>query len=190
MHPFLKYIRCQRIKTTRGNTRDVVWSQHAMLTWSETIELSAPYLHLFFNLKRIVFLLWKSNHSEGIWTQVVSERIGFITPPRNRKGIMLYMLYFYNNISPPLPPPLSLSLPLFLSLSFSLPLSLSFLIYMAFCQLQTDTQHAKRKWRGIKAGKEKYNLKDDWKTRKSPNMWRWEKRQLILALGPGSALPR
>ena len=28
------------------------------------------------------------------------------------------------------------------------------------CRLQTDTQHAKRKWRGIKVGKEKCNLKD------------------------------
>ena len=29
------------------------------------------------------------------------------------------------------------------------------------CQLQTDTLHAKRKWRGIKVGKDKCNLKDD-----------------------------
>ena len=28
-------------------------------------------------------------------------------------------------------------------------------------QLQTDTQHAKCKWRDIKVGKEKSNLKDD-----------------------------
>ena len=36
-------------------------------------------------------------------------------------------------------------------------------------QLQTDTQHAKRKWRGIKVGKEKCNLIDDGKLRKCPN---------------------
>ena len=38
------------------------------------------------------------------------------------------------------------------------------------CQLQTDTQHAKHKWRGIKVGKEKCNWKNNSKTRKSPNM--------------------
>ena len=37
-----------------------------------------------------------------------------------------------------------------------------------------------------KSGQEKCNLKDDWNTR---NMWRWEKRQLILASGSGFALP-
>ena len=35
------------------------------------------------------------------------------------------------------------------------------LLVLRECQSQTDTQHAKRKWRGIKVGKEKCNLLDD-----------------------------
>ena len=34
-------------------------------------------------------------------------------------------------------------------------------IMLGECLLQTDTQHAKRKWRGIKVGKKKCNLIDD-----------------------------
>ena len=57
------------------------------------------------------------------------------------------------------------------------------------CQLQTDIQHGKLKWRGTKVGKEKCNLKNDWRTKKCLNIWQWEKRQLILTWEPGSALP-
>ena len=50
------------------------------------------------------------------------------------------------------------------------------------CQLQTDTQHAKRKWRGIKVGKEKCNWKNYLKDKKEPEYVTMRKETVDLCI--------